>query len=340
MDDGTSMQEERVSRFLAANDSLDLRARSFERMVGDASSRSYYRLHLEAPRPALVLALLPEPFDPTELAFLNAAELFAALGVRVPRVHFVAGDAAILVLEDLGDRLLQNVVEDGCSEIRRNELYREALSLLARVQRGTETIDRQHYQAFRMAFDEPKLFEELRFFREHFIEGLRGRRLASDDAGRLDQMFHHLVCALAERPRVLCHRDFHSRNLMLVPDEQGGEELAVIDFQDARLGPSSYDVVSLLRDSYVPLPEEFIAEMTEFFCSEVGHDLSGELDRMALQRNLKALGTFGFQIGARRNDVYRRYVDHTLSMVRGHLERHGEWGELRRVLARYLPELE
>ena len=334
------MEEERVSRFLEGNDSLDVEVSRFEKMVGDASNRCYYRLHLETSKPSLVLALLPGPFDPTKLAFLNTAKLFSELGVRVPCVYSVDGNAGVLVLEDLGDQLFQTVIADGCSEERKRELYQEALSILLHLQRGAVKVNRRNFSAFQMMFDESNLFDELQFFCRHFIEGLRGHRLATDDARCIDEIFHQLARVLAERPKALCHRDFHSRNLILVPDKQGGEELAVIDFQDARLGPSSYDFVSLLYDSYVPLAEDFIIEMTEFFCSKLGHDLSGELDYMALQRNLKALGTFGFQIGVRGNDVYRRYVDYTLSMVRGNMERHGEWSELRFRLSKYLPELE
>jgi hypothetical protein len=79
--------------------------------------------------------------------------------------------------------------------------------------------------------------------------------------------------------------------------------------------------------------------MKERIASAVSADVSREYDLAALQRNLKALGTFGFQISERGNDVYRRYLSHTLGLVRANLERNPQWDRLRRVLARHLPEL-
>ena len=98
---------------------------------------------------------------------------------------------------------------------------------------------------------------------------------------------------------MLCHRDYHSRNLML---HQG--RLYMIDFQDARLGPDTYDLVSLLRDSYVDLTEVALNELIAYYLALTGARRRGRVPRrfdlMALQRNLKALGTFGYQTLARQ----------------------------------------
>lgn len=117
-------------------------------------------------------------------------------------------------------------------------------------------------------------------------------------------------------------------------------ELAVIDFQDARMGPVTYDLVSLLRDSYVEHDLDFVAEMIEEF--RRGTDSPGfesEFDLMALQRNLKALGTFGFQISVNDSEVYRPYVTTTLEMVRRNLAGSRRWDGLRKTLSRHLPEV-
>ena len=128
---------------------------------------------------------------------------------------------------------------------------------------------------------------------------------------------------LAAEPRVLCHRDYHSRNLML-----HGGTLHVIDFQDARMGPDTYDLVSLLRDSYVDLPERQVDDLIAFFLAldtgaaatpPGGRDFRRRFDLMALQRNLKALGTFGFQTTTRANPVYMQYMPRTLAYVRSNL---------------------
>jgi hypothetical protein len=190
-----------------------------------------------------------------------------------------------------------------------------------------------------VAFDIEKLSWELHYFEKHFLEGLRGCDLSVEDRATLAEGFHRLAAEIASWPRVLCHRDFHSRNLMLHKST-----LYWIDFQDARLGHASYDLASLLRDSYVSLPEELVAALVEEFRRRTAPDEApGAFERrfelMSVQRNLKALGTFGYMTVVRGTDVYLPYVPGTLQHARRNLARHPELRELRRVLARHLEEL-
>ena len=138
---------------------------------------------------------------------------------------------------------------------------------------------------------------------------------------------------------MLCHRDYHSRNLML----RDGR-LCIIDFQDARLGPNTYDLVSLLRDSYVDLPDQTVEELIAYFLALQGHtrddaEFRRRFDLMALQRNLKALGTFGYQTTARRNPVYIQYIPRTLQHARQNLHKYPRFDRLRGLLAAYVHEL-
>jgi aminoglycoside/choline kinase family phosphotransferase len=282
-----------------------------------------------------ILALLPGPFDPKELAFLDVSKLFEAIPLRVPRIHEVAGDLGILLLEDLGDLLLQDVVQV-CTEDRKRALYRESVSMLARLQGRGAALSREgrRFGPFGIAFDDKKFGDELEFFRIHFLEGFSGRTLAAGEARELDSELRALASELASQPYALCHRDYHARNLILC-----GDEIAVIDHQDARMGPRCYDLASLLNDSYVAHETGLVREMKELFSRETGADVGAEYDSAALQRNLKALGTFGYQISTRGNDVYRRYIPHTLELVRANLEANPRWDRLRSRLSRHLPEL-
>ena len=147
-----------------------------------------------------------------------------------------------------------------------------------------------------------------------------------------------MIEELAGEPRVLCHRDYHSRNLMYHQDR-----LYIIDFQDARMGPDTYDLVSLLRDSYVDLPEQTVSELIAYFLALKGvtgreQAFRERFDLMALQRNLKALGTFGYQTTARRNPVYIQYIPRTLRYVRDNLEAQPRFARLRDVLAAHVEE--
>jgi len=110
------------------------------------------------------------------------------------------------------------------------------------------------------------------------------------------------------------------------------------------MGPDTYDLVSLLRDSYVDLPEETVSELIAYFLALNGRtgeerEFRQRFDMMALQRNLKALGTFGYQTTARRNPVYIQYIPRTLNYVRGNLLKYERFGRLRELLAEHLEEL-
>jgi hypothetical protein len=320
----------RVSLFLAKPRNPDLSTAAIAKLAGDASNRLYFRIAPEGGE-TRVLALHPAAFKAEELPFLDTTGLFEAIPLRVPKIYEVDSGLGILLLEDLGDALLQNAAEG-----RRDALYRDSVSMLVRLQaRAAEfSRERRRHGALRIAFDEKKFADELTFFCLHFLEGLRGVVLSNEDAGVLASEFQRLSAELASQPYALCHRDYHSRNLILC-----GEEIAIIDHQDSRMGPRCYDLASLLNDSYVVLDDSLVRAMKHLFAKETGADVEAEYDVAALQRNLKALGTFGYQIAARRNDVYHPYILPTLALVRANLERNPRWDRLRAALATYLPEL-
>jgi aminoglycoside/choline kinase family phosphotransferase len=284
-----------------------------------------------------VLALYPEPFVPDDLSYLTVHGLLEGYGLPVPATIDVDGARGIVLQEDLGDRTLQEVLKE-TGDGERDELYREAVDEIALLQlraaQGTQKAD-----CFRIAFDIEKLSWELHYFLKHFVEGHRGRQPTVTDRVTLAEAFHRLSEEIASWPRVLCHRDYHSRNLMV----QDGS-IRWLDFQDARMGPATYDLASLLRDSYVDLPEEFVADRAEEFRRKA---LSGEardvflrrFDLASVQRNLKALGTFGYMASVRGRDVYARYVPRTLAHVRRNLERYVELEPLRRALGPHVEEL-
>lgn len=341
---GKGSLDPRLARYLERRGGEGLRIRSVESLAGDASTRRYYRVFWWDGTPtSSVLALMPTPFEADEEPFLNVARLFAEIPVRIPHIEDVAGPDGILLLEDCGDELLQDRVERADSEDRETvkSWYVQAIEILARIQsRGAELQDPSHLP-YAVAFDEDKLSWELAYFQKHFLSGFRRVVLTGSESDSLRDSFSRMAEEIAGLPRVLCHRDYHSRNLMVA-----GGELVVLDFQDARMGPVSYDLVSLLRDSYVDLAEDFVGEMVARFVSLASpailasHErLRAELDVVALQRNLKALGTFGYQCSVRGKDVYRRYVPRTLELVRANLARNPRWDGLRRTLAAHLPEL-
>jgi aminoglycoside/choline kinase family phosphotransferase len=305
-------------------------------LTGDASDRRYYRILVQEESP-FVLALYAAAFEIDNMSFVNVARLLEKMPVPIPRVLGHADDIGVLALEDLGDVTLQAHL-GAASPSEHAALYRQAVALIATLQRRGAELESPDYVPYRIAFDVEKLTWEMDFFTKHFVEAYRGVVIAPAVRDELRLEFASVIEELAGEPRVLCHRDYHSRNLMVHE-----ERLYIIDFQDARMGPDTYDLVSLLRDSYVDLPEQTVNELIAYFLAlkgkaETEREFRERFDLMALQRNLKALGTFGYQTTARRNPVYIQYIPRTLKFVRDNLERHGRFSRLQDILAYHVDE--
>jgi len=323
-----------VKTYLDKNGVVDARVLA---LTGDASDRRYFRVIPRKEEP-FVLAVYSAPFDVATLPFVNTAALFAAMPVPVPRVLGTAGDMGVVALEDLGDVTLQAHLGSS-SPARHAALYREAVSFVDTIQRRGRELENATYLPYGIAFDVEKLTWEMDFFIKHFLEAYRGVNFAGSDREALRSELGAIVRELADEPRVLCHRDYHSRNLMLKDDR-----LCIIDFQDARLGPDTYDLASLLRDSYVDLPWSVVDELIAYFLALQGRagereEYRRRFDLMSLQRNLKALGTFGYQTSARGNPVYIQYIPRTLNYVRENLRRYPRFGRLAELLSVHIAEV-
>ncbi len=304
-------------------------------LTGDASDRRYFRV-LTPDSPSIVLSLHSAPFTFETLPFVNVARLLARMPVPIPAVLGHADDLGVLALDDLGDVTLQAHL-GAATPAEHAALYRQSVALIATLQRRGAELASPDYLPYGIAFDVEKLTWEMDFFIKHFLEAYRGVVLSDDQRLALREELGRLVETLASEHRVLCHRDYHSRNLMLHDGK-----LFIIDFQDARMGPDTYDLVSLLRDSYVDFTEAQVEELIAFFLARRGDadpsEFRRRFDLMALQRNLKALGTFGYQTTARRNPVYIQYIPRTLRYVRDNRAQLDEFQDLRDLLGMHVEE--
>ena len=296
-----------------------------DRLKGDASTRRFFRI---APpdRPPLILMLYPDPFDWESLPLRGNHEHLEAVGVPVPRLEQVFPEQGILLLEDLGDVTLQAALLADPT-LDRRALYREAIDIIVLLQeRGTRDLP-EGAVARSWALDDARFLWELDHFFQHFVLGYRRGRPDGHEESLFRGFFEWLSLSLDRADRVLCHRDFQSRNLMLTP---GG--LRVIDYQDARMGPASYDLASLLRDSSLDIDEELREEGIRYFISRrrdlAGEEFREEFERMALQRNIKDLGTFGYQVHHVGNGEYEQYIPRTLAMVRAALLRRRSYHDI------------
>ncbi len=320
-----------------------------ETLVGDASSRRYHRVRVAGGTPAsvVIMELPDEPLKseeatgggaPPELPFLNVQRYLEAGGIPVPRVYKADLARGLIALEDLGDHTFESVVKDASPAARR-PLYRAAIAHIARLQQlGRQNAD-PSCVAFGRRFDEPLLRWELDHFREWYLEAQRGARLAAAERSALDGAFEWLARELAAAPAVLVHRDFQSRNLMVL-----GDELRVIDFQDALLGTEAYDLVALLRDSYVVLSPDEVTTLVGDFMAAAGVSHQAEFRRLfllqSLQRKLKDIGRFVFIDRVRKNPAFLRWIPPTAGYIAQAMRQAPpEMAPVAEIFERHAPEL-
>lgn len=332
--------DSRITQYLDEH-GLSPRVQRVVPLTGDASDRQYFRVHL-ADDTSLVLALHTGPIDAAAMPFVSVADLLARMPLPVPKILHHSNALGILAQEDLGDVTLQAHLGLATPDEHR-ALYRQAVQYIATLQQRGAALASDTCPPYGVAFDVEKLTWELDFFVRHYLGAYRGITLTLQAHDALAREWSAIAEELAAEPRVLCHRDYHSRNLMW---HRGA--LHIIDFQDARMGPDTYDLASLLRDSYVDLLPGQVDELIDWYLALTRNtpDITaaartafrGRFDLMGLQRNLKALGTFGYQTTARDNPVYIQYMPRTLQYVRAALQQ-SRFGGLAALLAESIPEL-
>jgi aminoglycoside/choline kinase family phosphotransferase len=331
---------ERLLKFLEAQ---GIRNKLIVPLTPDASTRNYFRIPWEKGK--AVAAVYPEPFDPDFHPYLDVTRLFLENGIPVPAIYAVDGASGVIVQEDLGDRQLFRVYEaapqDECDE------YKErAVNLIAQIQKATDSAYERQSIASRLAFDEPKLSWELDFFVEHYFGSLRGETLRHAEAAELKAELNDVSAELAARPRVLCHRDFHAANLMV----DGDNRLRVVDHQDARMGPVTYDLVSFLLDRRTEPPS--LAELRAYrlFLLEERRllglaaldpdEVAQEFRLMTIQRGLKAIGTFSYQTAVcGRGSAYEQFIQPTLCIVLQAADWLDRFPALRRMIRERIEQL-
>ena len=307
-------------------------------LTPDASTREYFRIPWD--RGTAVAAVYPEPFDPDVHPYLDITKLFLECSLPVPRVYDAEGPAGIIVQEDLGDRQLYQVFETASPE-ECETLLEQAIEIIARIQAATPVAFERDSIASRLAFDEPKLAWELNFFLEHYFGSLRGETLRHAEAAELKAELNDIAAELSACPRVLCHRDYHSANLLV--DREG--QIRIVDHQDARMGPASYDLVSLLMDRQPQPPSLAEVRGHRLFLLDERRRLSldsidpddfvKEFRLMTIQRGLKAIGTFSYQTAVcGRAAFYEKHIEPTLQIV----VQAADWLERFPVLRRMINE--
>jgi len=332
-------------------------------LAGDASNRRYFRLDITGgpPRSVILMQLAePEAFKQseeavsgattsiTELPFMNILHHLAKADVPVPLLYHYDQPGGLLYLEDFGDLLLAQACANG-SRVDVAGLYREAIDTLVRIHREATAPANPACLAFHRRFDVPLLMWEFDHFLEYGVVARQGRPMDTDDERAVRAAFEGIAELLAAQPRVFTHRDYHSRNLMVRGGRGEGQRLGVLDFQDALMGPATYDLASLLRDAYIELEDSLIDELIARYVERMAEHgpAAGDpktfrrlFDLTSIQRNLKAAGRFVYLDRVKHNPKFIADIPRVLGYVRRNLVKYPELATLRKHLTPYVPELQ
>ena len=325
------------------------RSRLLTPLKGQLSTRRYYRIEL-APaehQPASLIAMQLPADDPDDVAlkqahaFVDIQQFITRHGLRAPHIY---GDPSaqlaqrLMLLEDLGDETFDARLHSR-PRARWDELYSTAIDNLARFHQAGASAEPSSCIALRRHFERALLRWELDHFREWGLEALH-QPLTAADQSELDAHFDALTAAIVALPIGLVHRDYQSRNLMWAPDG----ELAIIDFQDAFVGPAPYDLVALLCDSYVAVDPQLQAAMLQRYATARAYSAAehSALVRgfrlIAVQRKLKDAGRFVFIDRVRKNPSFLAYYPASLEYVARALHGLPELAPLQQCLQRVLPD--
>ena len=319
---------------------------SFTPLTADASTRRYYRLRWAAPAtgyPASCVVMHCDPWPSDESTdFLTVGRYLRVCGVRVPEVYGVQPEAGLICLEDYGDLTLAAQWQCGGSENRLSWGRRAVDELVKMHTAVTQTID-PFCPAFHLAFDVAKLTSELQFFQAHAVQELWEQSLGPNYGHAWESAFDALCSPLAGARRYFCHRDYHGWNIMVRDGSIG-----ILDFQDARMGPQPYDLASLLTDRGTAdvLTADGTAALIAYYLDrwqvESGRQVDREefawlYDLAAVQRCLKAIGTFASMHVVHKRPQYLPYIPPTLAYLRPLMQRHERLRPLTDLLQRFTP---
>lgn len=288
---------------------------SVVQLAGDASARRYYRIVLGDKTWVLMCW---EAFSASNYPFLSVQDHFKKCGISVPNIDAVGENLGVLLQEDLGDLTLERKFWEGTTPEYSLGFYHQTLDELIKIH-TTATTSGIASSATQTYFDQAKFLWEMNYAKEHLLQDLLKINLSTTESTQLETLFSDFCRRLDQKPKVICHRDFHSRNVMIKWDK-----VCIIDFQDARMGPVQYDLVSLFKDSYVELSDETTNSLMNYYLENSGLKKSSQYSHddffetyelQSLQRCFKACGSFASFMNMRQDRRYLKYLTPTLKRV-------------------------
>ena len=283
-------------------------------LAGDASTRKYYRVVLDNTSWVLMSW---DPFDPIKYPFTSVLEHFHQSHVHVPQIVAMSPTDGLVLLEDLGDLTLERKFWEQQNPEGAFLFYKLAIDELIKIH-FEATKNKKPCTAFDIEFNVEKFVWEMNYGKDNLIKGVLNFTLNDKVDLEIQNVFHKISTELHLQPKFISHRDYHSRNLMIKLDK-----MYVIDFQDARMGPIQYDLVSLIKDSYVDITEDFGEKILNYYLQAAKSNLKNFSEEefyhiyelQSIQRCFKACGSFASFFHQRQDRRYLKYLSGTLKKV-------------------------
>ncbi|MGB9600132.1 MAG: aminoglycoside phosphotransferase family protein [Myxococcota bacterium] len=320
------------------------------KLKGDASYRSYYRITTESSDKTFILMRWnPELTNKSEEAtknlfikespFINILKYLKKINIPVPEIIYHNIDVGMIILEDLGDTTLERAFSS------RNDfsLYEKAIKLLALLKTRTLEKPDKNCIAFLRKFDYDLYMWEFDHFIEYGIEARNNIKLPEPDKNLIRNYFSKISYELEKFSFLFTHRDYQSRNIMI---RDGNYYL--IDFQDALISTPTYDLVALLRDSYIRFEEKIVNDFIELYIASLNSNIlkvdEAEFKRLfylqTIQRKLKDGGRFVFIDMVKGNPSFLPYIPNSFTYARDAINKFNEFKELHKTIAKYVPEFQ
>ncbi|NBX77663.1 MAG: hypothetical protein EBQ92_14030 [Proteobacteria bacterium] len=287
---------------------------SVKLLLGDGSTRCFYRV--EDPEHGASWILVSDPEWKQTQDYPAHQKALESRGIPVPVFRAVDPKEGVLLMQDLGDELLQHRIQKDPTQ--KEEWLKKAATLLAHLHGKLYPVPAE-LPVTQRRFDEAKLFDEFSFTLEHLRHNYLGLKPLDSQPLSAIKKFCYSLDKLS--PQVFCHRDYHCRNLLV-----HGNSLWMIDFQDARLGPPGYDLASLVFDAYVPISDDLRQSLIQTYLKTLEsyplrkslEDTSFERDLhlLAYQRTLKAAGSFASFWTRFKKTTHLAYIEPALKMAR------------------------
>lgn len=320
-----------INKNLLADDIIE----NVEKLTGDASTRKYYRIWTSTTSYVVCLDN-PNANPDEEPAFVKLQRVLHAENVRVPLIFDKDLGTGYLLEEDLGDVTYLKEIALISNKEEEFQFYKKAIDLMHTIHK----VDIEKYKSepfAKLAFDTEKLYAEMEFTKKYFLKMYLGLDVTTPAIEALYKKLYDMCYMLSGEPRVLVHRDYHSRNLMI----KNGEQI-VIDFQDARMGTPLYDLVSLLEDCYYQLDNENKEKLIQYYFKEYFKKFDPSksfeqfkyiYDMMAIQRVFKAIGSFAYIYADRKDLRYVKYIGYAFEKVRAIMLSYDDFAKERKILA-------